>query len=81
MRVKDSDDVPVILMGTKLDRESEREVSTEEGKSLAASWGAPFLETSALASININEAVIELIRAIPRTGNSYRLVIVGSGGG
>ncbi|KAH8268324.1 hypothetical protein KR026_005077 [Drosophila bipectinata] len=39
--------VPVVLVGNKIDLHQERTVSTEEGKKLAESWRAAFLETSA----------------------------------
>ncbi|KAH8341146.1 hypothetical protein KR074_002360 [Drosophila pseudoananassae] len=39
--------VPVVLVGNKTDLHQERTVSTEEGKKLAESWRAAFLETSA----------------------------------
>ena len=39
--------VPVVLVGNKLDLQKERVVSTEEGKRLAESWGATFIETTA----------------------------------
>lgn len=39
--------VPVVLVGNKTDLHQERAVSYEEGKKLAESWRATFLETSA----------------------------------
>lgn len=39
--------VPVVLVGNKTDLHQERNVSTDEGKRLAESWKAQFLETSA----------------------------------
>lgn len=39
--------VPVVLVGNKTDLHQERAVSTDEGKRLAESWKASFLETSA----------------------------------
>lgn len=39
--------VPVALVGNKTDLHQERAVSTEEGRKLAESWKAQFLETSA----------------------------------
>ena len=35
LRVKDSDDVPIVLLGNKCDLEEERTVSTDEGRELA----------------------------------------------
>lgn len=39
--------VPVVLVGNKTDLHQERAVTYEEGKKLAESWRATFLETSA----------------------------------
>ncbi|XP_011903809.1 PREDICTED: GTPase RhebL1 isoform X1 [Cercocebus atys] len=39
--------VPVVLVGNKADLSPEREVQAVEGKKLAESWGATFMESSA----------------------------------
>lgn len=41
------DSVPVVLVGNKTDLHQERVVSYDEGKKLAETWRATFLETSA----------------------------------
>lgn len=64
LRVKDTDDVPVLVVGNKCDLESERQVSYEEGLSLAQSFNCPFLETSAKQRINVEEAFYGLVRSI-----------------
>lgn len=38
---------PIILVGNKTDLQMERKISTEEGKKLAQSWNAQFVEVSA----------------------------------
>jgi GTPase KRas protein len=48
------------------DRVHDREVPREDGAALAAQWGVPFFETSALLGENITEAMFELVRQIPR---------------
>ncbi|CAH2352985.1 ras-like protein 1 [[Candida] railenensis] len=63
-RVKDSDIVPVLVVGNKCDLETERQVSFEEGAALAKSFHAPFLETSAKQRINVEEAFYGLVRGI-----------------
>lgn len=80
IRVKDDENVPLVLLGNKVDLEDRREVSTEEGQDLAKSWNAPFFETSAKCRINIEESVFELLRCTPRVDIEYKLVIVGGGG-
>uniref|UniRef100_A0A3B3H712 Ras-related protein Rap-1b n=1 Tax=Oryzias latipes TaxID=8090 RepID=A0A3B3H712_ORYLA len=56
LRVKDTEDVPMILVGNKCDLEVERVVAKESGIGLARQWNScAFLETSAKSKINVNE--------------------------
>ncbi|CBY23745.1 unnamed protein product [Oikopleura dioica] len=56
LRVKDAEDVPLILIGNKCDLEGERAVGREQGQALARSWGnVQFMETSAKSKINVLE--------------------------
>ncbi|KAL7722633.1 Ras-like protein [Entamoeba marina] len=55
-RVKDFDYdhyIPMIIAGNKIDKEEEREISTEEVQELADRWGIGFIECSAKENINI----------------------------
>jgi len=64
LKVKNTPIVPVIVVGNKADVASQREVPTEEGKKLAASWNVPFFETSAKDGTNVEESWIELVREL-----------------
>ncbi|KAK6539765.1 Ras GTPase [Orbilia ellipsospora] len=64
LRVKDKDFFPLVVVGNKCDLETDRQVSTQEGRSLAESFGCPFMETSAKARINVDECFYELVREI-----------------
>ncbi|KAL1269804.1 hypothetical protein QQF64_032093 [Cirrhinus molitorella] len=56
LRVKDTEDVPMILVGNKCDLEDERVVGKEQGQNLARQWSnCAFLESSAKSKINVNE--------------------------
>jgi Ras-related protein Rap-2C len=44
VRVKGTDRVPILLVGNKVDLESQREVSTVEAMALAQQWSCPFVE-------------------------------------
>ncbi|KAJ1138503.1 hypothetical protein NDU88_004886 [Pleurodeles waltl] len=56
LRVKDTEDVPMILVGNKCDLEDERVVGKEQGQNLARQWNScAFLESSAKSKINVNE--------------------------
>jgi len=66
LRVKDADDVPMILVGNKCDLEDERVVGKDQGQNLARNWNSAFLETSAKSKINVNEIFYDLVRQINR---------------
>jgi len=67
-RVRDALDVtPIILLATKADLESEREVSKKEGKKKAASFNIPFFETSAATGQNIKQVFRELSLTVLRS--------------
>ena len=61
-RVKDSDAVPVVLVGNKIDRVHEREVETRHGEQLAQRLGCAFVETSAKTRENLEEAFFTAVR-------------------
>lgn len=58
------EDVGTILIGNKLDLESQRQVSTQEGEEWASKLGIPFLETSAKASQNVEAAFTKMVERI-----------------
>jgi Ras-related protein Rap-1A len=64
LKVKDTIDVPMILVGNKCDLEDERVVGKAVGQTLAHNWGSTFLETSAKQKINVNEIFFDLVRQI-----------------
>jgi GTPase KRas protein len=64
LRVKDTDDVPILLVGNKSDLTEERAVSFEEGQKLARQFQCEFLETSAKQGINVDQAFHDLVRKI-----------------
>lgn len=52
--------VPIVLVGNKTDLYVDRMVTTEQGKKLADSWQAVFLETSAKQ----NESVADIFHTL-----------------
>ncbi|XP_036316114.1 ras-related protein Rap-1A-like [Pipistrellus kuhlii] len=67
LRVKDTEDVPMILVGNKCDLEDERVVDKEQGQNLARQCcNCAFLESSAKSKINVNEIFYDLVRQISR---------------
>ncbi|XP_037740084.1 GTPase RhebL1 isoform X3 [Caretta caretta] len=74
--------MPVVLVGNKADlslesshstpcRVSSREVKTDEGKKLADTWGAVFLESSAKENQMTRGIFTKIIEEIDRVDNSY----------
>jgi len=80
LRVKDKDYFPIIVVGNKCDLESEREVSTEEGKQLARGFGCKFIETSAKSRINVDNAFYDIVREIRKYNKDMSGYPGGSGG-
>uniref|UniRef100_A0A0X3NZU5 Ras-related protein Rab-1 n=1 Tax=Schistocephalus solidus TaxID=70667 RepID=A0A0X3NZU5_SCHSO len=76
-------EVETIIIANKADMSQQREVSSEEGKEIAERYGVKHFETSAKLGTNIEEAFLDLTRAIlnkqPRDqdnsqrGQTYRL--------
>ncbi|CAF1135183.1 unnamed protein product [Rotaria sordida] len=64
LQVKDTIDVPMVLVGNKCDLEDERVIEKEVGQTLARHCNATFLETSAKQKINVNEIFFDLVRQI-----------------
>ncbi|XP_040474846.1 GTPase RhebL1 [Falco naumanni] len=64
--------MPVVLVGNKADLSLQsREVKTDEGKKLAGSWGAIFLESSAKENQVTQAIFTKIIEEIDRVDNSY----------
>lgn len=57
---------PVMLVGNKCDRVTEREVSTQEGSALAKQLNCDFVEASAKNCINVEKAFYDVVRQLRR---------------
>ena len=55
---------PVMLVGNKCDRVTEREVSTQEGSALARQLNCDFVEASAKNCINVEKAFYDVVRQL-----------------
>ncbi|KAJ2892684.1 ras-2 protein [Zalerion maritima] len=58
--------VPIMLVGNKSDRVTEREVSTQEGHALARELNCEFVEASAKNCINVEKAFYDVVRILRR---------------
>jgi len=64
LKIKNVQDIPIILVGNKIDLEDERAVTNEEGKELAQKWGCVFTEASAKSNTNVSEIFFGLVQQI-----------------
>jgi GTPase KRas protein len=62
-RVKDADEVPMVLVGNKVDLPT-RTVETRQGRMKADSYGIPYIETSAKTRQGVDDAFYTLVREI-----------------
>lgn len=62
---------PVMLVGNKSDRVTEREVSTQEGSALAKELGCDFVEASAKNCINVERAFYDVVRLLRKQRQEY----------
>jgi GTPase KRas len=58
--------VPVMLVGNKSDKVTERAVSSQEGQALARELGCDFVEASAKNCINVEKAFYDVVRSLRR---------------
>lgn len=64
LRVKNAEDVPLILIGNKSDLQTSRQVRREEATDKATKWNKPYIETSAKTRDNVDKAFFDLMREI-----------------
>lgn len=73
LRVKDRDEFPMLLVGNKADLEVQRVVSLEEAQSLSRQLKVPYIECSAKARMNVDQAFHELVRLVRRFQEAERI--------
>jgi Ras-related protein Rap-1B len=67
IRIKDDENVPIVLVGNKCDLEEDRAVSRARAFAVSQAWGnAPYYETSARRRANVDECFRDLSRQIIR---------------
>lgn len=64
VRVKDTDKVPMVLVGNKCDLTDQRVITSEQGEALAQKFGCRFIEASAMTKINVDQIFQDLVRQI-----------------
>ncbi|KAK9416681.1 putative P-loop containing nucleoside triphosphate hydrolase protein [Seiridium unicorne] len=74
IRIKDDENVPIVICGNKADLEDQRTVPRTKGFSLSQRWGAPYYESSARTRTNVDEVFVDLCRQMLRrddAGENY----------
>ena len=64
LRVKDVDNVPMVLVGNKCDLSDQRVITTEQGEALAGKFACRFIEASAKTKVNVDQIFLDLVRQI-----------------
>ncbi|CAH0596510.1 unnamed protein product [Chrysodeixis includens] len=75
LRVKDRDEFPMLLVGNKADLENQRVVPLEEAQALSRQLKVPYIECSAKARMNVDQAFHELVRLVRRFQEAERINI------
>lgn len=64
-RIKEDDNVPMVLVGNKSDLEDDRQVARPRAFKISQAWGnVPYYETSARRRANVDEVFVDLCRQI-----------------
>ncbi|XP_049851201.1 ras-related protein Rap-1-like [Schistocerca gregaria] len=64
LRVKDTDKVPMILVGNKCDLADQRVITSEQGTNLSIRFECKFLEASAKTKTNVDAIFHNLVRQV-----------------
>ncbi|CAO3607806.1 unnamed protein product [Mucor fragilis] len=71
-RVKDLTKVPLILVGNKCDKVTDREVTREEGAIKARTLNCDFVETSAKTCVNVERSFYSVVRLIRQAREGFQ---------
>lgn len=71
-RIKEDNNVPMVLIGNKSDLEDDRAVPRPRAFAISREWNVPYFETSARRRANVDEAFVDLCRQIIRKDQQER---------
>ncbi|KAG5997096.1 Ras- protein rsr1 [Claviceps lovelessii] len=81
IRIKDDENVPMVIVGNKADLEEGRVVQRAKGFSISQRWGAPYYESSARTRTNVDEVFVDLCRQMLRKDDEYLASLEADDGG
>ncbi|KAF2184147.1 ras-domain-containing protein [Zopfia rhizophila CBS 207.26] len=72
-RIKEDDNIPMVLVGNKSDLEEDRRVLRSRAFKVSQDWGnVPYYETSARRRANVDEVFVDLCRQIIQKDTYFR---------
>ncbi|KAK4130135.1 ras-domain-containing protein, partial [Trichocladium antarcticum] len=71
IRIKDDEDIPIVIIGNKADLEEQRTVDRAKAFALSQRWNAPYYEASARTRTNVDEPYIDLCRQMLRRDDNH----------
>ncbi|CEJ91286.1 Putative RAS small monomeric GTPase [[Torrubiella] hemipterigena] len=71
IRIKDDENIPMVIVGNKADLEDSRTVPRAKGFTISQNWGAPYYESSARTHTNVDEVFVDLCRQMLRKDDDY----------
>ncbi|MBW0484358.1 hypothetical protein O181_024073 [Austropuccinia psidii MF-1] len=69
-----AENVPMVLIGNKCDLESQRQISFEEGQSLAKQWKCGFTEASARSGENVSKSFLIALTEVEKELNPDEII-------
>ncbi|KAK0390799.1 hypothetical protein NLU13_0302 [Sarocladium strictum] len=73
IRIKDDENIPMVIVGNKSDLEETRAVPRAKAFGMSQRWGAPYYETSARTRTNVDEVFVDLCRQLLRKDDDLNL--------
>ncbi|KAB5562896.1 ras family-domain-containing protein [Coniochaeta sp. 2T2.1] len=71
IRIKDDENIPLVIVGNKCDLEEQRQVERAKAYSLSQRWQAPYYESSARTRMNVDEVFVDLCRQMLRRDDVF----------
>ncbi|KAF3353042.1 hypothetical protein VdG1_00514 [Verticillium dahliae VDG1] len=71
-RIKDDENVPIVIVGNKADLEEQRAVPRQRAFACSQMWDAPYYETSARTRTNVDAVFIDICRQLLLKDERFR---------